>query len=384
MKLLMCVLVGGLLAPIPAGAALAAPTGSCTPVTPAAVAEYFDAAVPGKLDRDHVPGAVVSVVAGGETVFAQGYGLADVEHGTPMSATGSLVRIASVTKLFTWTAVMQQVEAGRLDLDADVNTYLDFTVPATFPAPVTLRTLMNHTAGFEDHIVGTGARTAEDVPPLRDYLAANMPRRIYPPGVVPAYSNYGAGLAGYIVSRVSGEPYDEYVQRHLLDPLGMAHSTATEPVPAALASGLARSYDSDTGATVPFTFDRMPPDGSMSTTAADMARFAAAHLGHGPAILSAGHDGHHARAHVRRRPAGRRVRPRVPGRDDERPPGAPARRRLGGVHQRARAGARLRPRAVHVRQRHQRRNDRGRAAPRLLRPLRPRHLGGRDGVHCGQ
>ena len=287
MKLLMSLVVGGLMVPLVAAPASAAPTASCGQVTPAALADYFNTAVPDKLARDKVPGAVVSVVAGGETVFAQGYGLSDVERGTPMSATDSLVRIASITKLFTWTAVMQQVEAGRLDLDADVNTYLDVKVPDTFPAPVTLRNLMDHTAGFENVVVGTGARTASDVPPLHDYLAANMPRRIYPPGVITAYSNYGAGLAGYIVSRVSGEPYDQYVQRHLLDPLDMRHSTATEPVPAALASDLARSYNTDDGAaeTVPFTFDRMPPDGSISTTATDMARFAAAHLGHGPAVL---------------------------------------------------------------------------------------------------
>ena len=83
------------------------------------------------------------------------------------------------------------------------------------------------------------------MPPLGQYLADHMPARIRPPGEVSAYSNYGAALAGYIVAQVSGEPCDQYVQRHLLDPLGMTHTTATEPVPAALAGDLARSYDSD-------------------------------------------------------------------------------------------------------------------------------------------
>ena len=268
-------LVGPLSSP-----AAAAPPG-CGDPTPAALAEYFDATVPGLLARDHVPGTAVSVVSAGRTVFAQGYGLSDVEHATPFSATDSLVRIASITKLFTWTAVMQQVEAGRLDLDTDVNRYLsEFQIPDAFGAPVTLRTLMNHTAGFEDGVIGVAGRTAADVPPLGDYLAANIPARIYPPGEVNAYSNYGAALAGYIVAQVSGEPYDAYVQRHLLDPLGMRHSTATEPVPAALAGGLAHSYNSDVTPPelVPFEFDRLAPDGSISATAADMARFMAAHL----------------------------------------------------------------------------------------------------------
>jgi CubicO group peptidase (beta-lactamase class C family) len=257
-----------------------APPG-CGDPTPAALAGYFDTTVPDLLARNNVPGAAVAVVSGGATVFAQGYGLSDVEHGTAFSATDSLVRIASITKLFTWTAVMQQVEAGRLDLDTDVNTYLSgLRIPDAFGAPVTLRTLMNHTAGFEDGIIGTAARTAADVPSLRDVLAARIPARIYPPGEISAYSNYGAALAGFIVAEVSGEPYHTYVQRHLLDPLGMRHSTATEPVPDALAGGLAHSYNSDTTPPelVPFEFDQLPPDGSVSATASDLARFMAAHL----------------------------------------------------------------------------------------------------------
>jgi hypothetical protein len=179
---------------------------------------------------------------------------------------------------------MQLVQDGRLDLDTDVNTYLHgFRIPSTYPGPVTLRSLMNHTAGFEERIIGTAARTAGDVPPLAEFLAANQPARIRPVGEVSAYSNYGAALAGHIVAEVSGEPYDVYIGRHLLDPLGMAHSTAAEPVPAALAADLAASYDSETSPArrIPFTYDVMAPDGSISATAADMARFMNAHLNAG-------------------------------------------------------------------------------------------------------
>jgi CubicO group peptidase (beta-lactamase class C family) len=266
-----------------APAAWSSPAG-CRNPTPAALAGFFDNALPGRLTHDHVPGAVVSVVSGGRAMFAKGYGLADVERGVAFAPSRSLVRIGSITKLFTWTAVMQQVQAGRLDLNADVNRYLrTFKIPATYPEPVTLRTLMNHTAGFEDRVIGTGARTSADVPPLGEYLAHHMPARIRPPGEISAYSNYGAALAGYIVSQVSGEPYDRYVQRHLLEPLAMAHSTATEPIPTSLAADLAHSYNSDTEPprSVPFTFDPMEPDGSISATATDMANFMIAFLNHG-------------------------------------------------------------------------------------------------------
>ncbi|MEU4222793.1 serine hydrolase domain-containing protein [Nonomuraea sp. NPDC026600] len=248
------------------------------------LADFFDAAVPGGLASNHVPGAVISVVGAGKTLFTKGYGLADREHRTPFEPDTSLVRIASITKLFTWTAVLQLVEQDKLDLRQDVNRYLTtFRIPSTYPRPITLEHLMNHTAGFEERVMGVGARSQADVPPLGTYLAQHIPARIRPPGQVSAYSNYGAALAGYIVSQVSGQPYDQYVLDHILTPLGMRHSTAAEPVPAPLAAGQARSYDYEDGAyqRKPFVFDNLAPDGSISATAADMANFMIAHLRNG-------------------------------------------------------------------------------------------------------
>jgi CubicO group peptidase (beta-lactamase class C family) len=282
-RLLLSLLTGCGIVVTASPAASAAPAG-CADATPAALREFFDGALPDRLHDNNVPGAVVSVVSGGTTAFAKGYGLADAEHRVPFDPAHSLVRIASITKLFTWTAVMQQVEAGRLDLRADVNEYLtDFRVPETFPEPVTLEALMSHTAGFEERVIGTAARSADDVPDLGEYLASNMPARIRPPGEISAYSNYGAALAGHLVTKVSGESYPDYLRRHVFDPLGMAHSTAAEPPP----TGLARSYDSDTNppTRIPFAFDIMAPDGSVSATADDMARFMLAHLRQGRGIL---------------------------------------------------------------------------------------------------
>jgi CubicO group peptidase (beta-lactamase class C family) len=247
---------------------VAAAPALCAAPTAAALQDFFGADPP-----DAPGGTVVTVVSGDRTVFAQGYGSLDAQR--------SLIRIASISKLFTWTAVMQQVQAGRLDLNTDVNHYLKtFRIPATYPQPITLLDLMNHTAGFEDQTIGLGARTAADVQPLGDYLATHIPARIRPPGQISAYSNYGAALAGYVVAQVSGQPWDQYVQLHMLDPLGMTHSTATEPVPAALAGDLAGSYDTDESPAkrVPFQFDQLSPDGAISATAADMGRFMSAQL----------------------------------------------------------------------------------------------------------
>ena len=135
---------------------------------------------------------------------------------------------------------MQLVEQGKLDLDRDVNEYLDFAIPKTYAEPVTLRRLLTHTAGFEETLKNLFVPSAREMRPLRDYLVAAMPARIFPPGKVPSYSNYGLTLAGYIVERVSGEPFEKYIAAHILDPLRMEHSTFAQPLPEALAPNMSR------------------------------------------------------------------------------------------------------------------------------------------------
>jgi len=194
-----------------------------------------------------------------------------------------------VSKLFTWTAVMQLVEQGKLDLDADVNTYLgDLKLPATHDKPITLRNLMTHTAGLEDGGLGyLFAESAEHLVPIRDWLAAHMPERVRPPttdftsGTNAAYSNWGTALAGYIVEVVSGMPFDDYVERHIFEPLGMSRSTFREPLPPQLAERMSGGYVFENGRFERRGFEFIhsaAPAGSLSSTATDMARFMLAHL----------------------------------------------------------------------------------------------------------
>src|SRR5262249_43898316 len=204
--------------------------------------EFFDPLLDSALARFKVAGAVVMVVKDGDIAFAKGYGYADIENKKPMSADATLIRAGSIAKLCTGIAVMQLVEQGKLDLDRDVNAYLDFHIPT--PAggvPVTLRRLLTHRAGFEEHVKGMFTR--HSVPePLGAWLARSLPPRLYPGGDVPAYSNYGMTLAGYIVERVAGESFAEYMDRHIFQPLGMAHTTFRQPLPDALAPLLAKAY----------------------------------------------------------------------------------------------------------------------------------------------
>jgi CubicO group peptidase (beta-lactamase class C family) len=247
---------------------------------PEEVEEFLDTVIPKELSDRHVAGAVVAIVKDGALFFAKGYGYADVEGEIPVDPDSTLFRVGSIGKLFTWTAVMQLAEQGKLDLDADVNQYLDFTIPATFPEPITLKHLMTHTPGFEDNAFGFAATTPEGMVSIGEWLANNVPARVWPAGEVPAYSNYGATLAGYIVERVSGMPYEDYIEQHILAPLDMKNSTPRQPPPAALEADMALGYEYQDNAFQPQGFEYMTiaPAGSISSTATDMARFMIAHL----------------------------------------------------------------------------------------------------------
>ena len=166
-------------------------------MTAADVEAFLDGVMPAQLGPADVGGAVVVVVKDGKVLFGKGYGFADVEKRVPVDWQTTLFRPGSISKLFTWTAVMQLVEQGKLDLDADVNTYLDFKVPEAFGKPITLRDIMTHTPGYEDYAKDLIVGDAKMLVPLGDHLKTHQPRRIFPPGSTPAYSNY-ATAAGRV------------------------------------------------------------------------------------------------------------------------------------------------------------------------------------------
>lgn len=247
-------------------------------LTVADLEPFLDGTMPVLLEEADVAGAVIAVVKDGKVLFAKGYGYADVASRRPVSPESTLFRPGSISKLFTWTSVMQQVERGSLDLDRDINAYLDFQVPPAFGRPITLRDLMTHRAGFEETAKDLFVGAPADLRPLSEYLPAHLPARIYPPGTVPAYSNYGATLAAYIVQRVTGQSFDAYVGEHILGPLGMTSSTFQQPLPAALAPRMSTGYDRASAGPKAFELIEVAPAGAMSTSAADMTRFMIAHL----------------------------------------------------------------------------------------------------------
>jgi CubicO group peptidase (beta-lactamase class C family) len=242
---------------------------------------FLDALIPAQLQNRDTAGAVVSVVKDGRILLAKGYGYADFAAKKPVVAEKTLFRPGSISKVFTAIAVMQLVEQGKLDLDRDVNDYLDFPIPKTYPEPITLRRILTHTAGFEETLKNLFVPSAREMRPLRDYLIAAMPARIFPPGKVPSYSNYGLTMAGYIVERVSGEPFEKYITAHILDPLRMAHSTFAQPLPEALEGDMSAGYLAAAQGGRKFEFVTTSPAGALSATATDMSRLMLALLGEG-------------------------------------------------------------------------------------------------------
>jgi len=270
---------GGAPSPPPAPTPSGAP--AVHPLTADDVSAYLDGFMPYALARGNIAGAVVVVVKDGQPLFEKGYGVSDVKTGAPVDPATTLFRPGSVSKLFTWTAVMQLVAAGKIDLDRDVNAYLDFKIPPAFGKPITMRDLMTHTPGFSDAAKDLLTTDPKKVKSLEASLKSAIPARIFPPFTTSAYSNYGAALAGYIVQRLSGEPFADYIQNHIFTPLGMTHSTFVAPLPAGWARNMSKGYLVATGPAQPFEFVAASPAGALTATGADMGTFMIAQLQNG-------------------------------------------------------------------------------------------------------
>jgi CubicO group peptidase (beta-lactamase class C family) len=269
-------LAAGLLTP-----AVAQPPAAVPPPPPALTAAdaetWLDGMMPSALRIAGVPGAVVVLVKDGKPLLQKGYGYADWDKSLAVDPGRTLFRPGSISKLFTWTAVMQLVEQGKLDLDVDLNRYLDFQVPSRNGKALTLRHVMTHTTGLEE--TGRGLIVFDGSSPdngtvLKHYI----PPYLYEPGTTQGYSNWATGLAGYIVQRVSGQPYDDYIEQHIFAPLGMKNASFRQPLPAALRGQMSLGYPSVDEAPKDYEIVSMPPAGSLAATGADMARFMLAYL----------------------------------------------------------------------------------------------------------
>lgn len=251
-----------------------------------AVETFIDGVVLSAMKANSSPAGTVAIMHKGELLLAKGYGFQDVGQQIPVDPYTTLFRPGSVSKLFTWVAVMQLVEQGKLDLDTDVNTYLtNFQIRDSFDQPVTLRHILTHTSGFEDGAVGyLIIDDPERIMPLAESMERYEPKRVNPPGAQTAYSNYATAIAGLVVANVSGLKFEDYIQQHIFAPLGMDHSTFNEPLPDSLAATMTKGYKIEAGRFVEKPFEiisNFGPAGAQSATSIDMVKFAQAILNGG-------------------------------------------------------------------------------------------------------
>ena len=245
---------------------------------------FLDPLVARCLDKFHVPGVVVVLVQDGQTVIAKGYGYADVGKKIPVDPGRTLFRVASVSKSFTATAVMQLAERGLIDLQDDVTKHVSrLPLQRSYSEPVTIAQLLTHTAGFDNSDIGDSARTPSEMMSLEQFLAERMTPQVFQPGTLNHYSNHGYALAGYVVEVVSGLPFATYMDENIFQPLGMQHSSFSQVVPVTLEADLAVGYEVN-GTTfdpVPDDYSNMVPADGLKTSGTDMARFMITHLQEG-------------------------------------------------------------------------------------------------------
>ncbi|MGB4859079.1 MAG: serine hydrolase domain-containing protein [Dokdonella sp.] len=261
----------------PAAAPVVTPVSTSPKLNRVDLEAWLDGYMPYAISRADIPGAVVVVVKDGQPLLEKGYGYANVDEHKPVDAQTTLFRPGSISKLFTWTAVMQLVEAGKINLDADINEYLDFKIPPYDDKPVTMRNILTHTSGIEENARGLITTLPKDAVSLDDYVKM-VPTRIFEPGTTPSYSNFATTLAGYIVQRVSGMSFDDYIDQRIFAPLGMQHASFRQPLPATLLGDMSEGYVPGKEKPVGFEIVNPAPAGSLSASGADMGRFMMAHL----------------------------------------------------------------------------------------------------------
>ncbi|QEE17047.1 serine hydrolase domain-containing protein [Promethearchaeum syntrophicum] len=247
--------------------------------------DFLDYYIPFLLTELDTMGGVISVVKDDTLLISKGYGYSDIEKVKPVEPNSTQFRVGSVSKLFTWTGIMQLVEQDILDLDTDINDYLkSFQVPETFSEPITLKYLLTHTAGFEE----TYSPIISDIDlysTLEEELKTKLPPRIRPPGIMTSYSNFGTALAGFIIEETTGIKYEEFIEENILKVLGMNRSSFYQPLPLNLTedSGVPTGfyYDNNQFYEGFYEYISIVPAGGMSTTANDMANFMIANLNNG-------------------------------------------------------------------------------------------------------
>ncbi|MBW4083495.1 serine hydrolase [Paenibacillus sp. S150] len=284
---LAAALILSLMAPaVQASAVSPAPaSGQAKPLTTENAAAFLQQFFSLEEVKEQLTGAVIIVVKDGETVIEEGFGYADKAGKTAVDPDETVFRMASVSKTFTAVAAMQLAEQGKIDLKADFQTYtgpIEFENP--FGVPVTVEHLLTHTTGFriQDPQPEDINDNFEAMVPIEDYVLQHMPPVVREPGTSYMYDNFASLLLGLVVEKAGGEPYEDYMEKHVFAPLDMDKSGFL--LEGKLKEDLATAYDATGKALDLYTVTpTVMPHGGMLSTADDIGKFMTAFLNGGAA-----------------------------------------------------------------------------------------------------
>lgn len=235
---------------------------------------FVDGIISEQLQTFHIAGATVSIVKDGNTLLLKGYGYSDIPDKVKVDAGKTIFKVGEISQIITTLSILQLEEKQRLSLNKNVNDYFSFfNIPKTFKEPVTLGSILTRTTGFENQF-NVFTRNSGKLMPMNEYLKNNIPERIRPPDLLAGNSNYAMGLAGYVVGQITNEPFESYVEENIFHPLQMTNSSFEQPLHEKETGTIAKGYTFRNGVfqQEPDVFSKIPPSGSMSTTAADMTR----------------------------------------------------------------------------------------------------------------
>ncbi|MHC2831971.1 CubicO group peptidase (beta-lactamase class C family) [Bacillus sp. F9_6S_D1_P_5] len=255
------------------------------PITlnPKDVEAFTNKVIPEKMKKENAAGVALVVVKDNQILFQKGFGFSDKEKNTPIDPKKTVFRLASISKVFTASAVMQLVEQGKIDLNKDIVNYMGgLKYQNNMSEPVTMEHLLTHTTGFDyvDPRPEDIHYQDNDYTMLKDYVEENMPTVVRMPGDTYTYDNFASMLQGYIVQNMTNTPFYKYMAKNIFYPLEMHNSSfvMTNFIKEKLATG----YDAK-GNAIPFYQTRPTdmPQGSMFSTGSDVANFMIAQLNDG-------------------------------------------------------------------------------------------------------
>lgn len=244
------------------------------------IQEFMDKFFISNMQKYEIPGAAVVVVKDGKEVFKKGYGYSNVDKKIEVNPDETLFPAASVSKLFTATAIMQLYEQGKLDINQNVENYIEpYKINNGYKEVVTCANLLTHSSGVDEASeINGNTRNQKNIKSQEYYFDNHKPKVVREPNTVSRYSNQGYNILGYVIEKVSGISYEEYIKKNILEPLKMNntlvrvknHSTAT-----------GYEYDNGSFNEVPLAYQYTSGSSGINATLRDMESFMLMHLNNG-------------------------------------------------------------------------------------------------------